>query len=242
MTGLGGGGREVLSGLHLAWVREEDLPPDTRWLSDAEREVLKGLKLDKRRTDWLLGRWAVRRALASCLAGDTAVGADVWAGDGLGDVSVLADDDGRPRILGPAEVLGHTPPAVSLSHSGGLGFSAVGPGPTALGCDVEVVAPRSDAFVEDYFTAFEAQAVALEAPSRRAVAANLIWSAKESALKALGEGLRLDTRSVQVDVAGLAAVDKAWIPLAVTGPGERVFRGHWRVADGFVWTVLTGAD
>ena len=82
-------------------------------------------------------------------------------------------------------------------------------------------------------------AVAAVAGWDHALMANLVWSAKESALKALGEGLRLDTRSVEMDTAELKVNGDAWSPLVVTGPGERIFRGWWRVSDGFVWTVLT---
>lgn len=225
MTREGGGGLEVLAGLHLAWVREVDLPPGVEWLTPAEREVLAGLKLPKRRTDWLLGRWAAKRA----------VGAMRRAGGGepgLPEIEILAGEDGRPRFVpGPGRL--------SISHAGGLGFAAVGPGETPVGCDVEVVEPRSEAFVADYLTEREAEAVRSAGPEGAALASNLIWSAKESALKALGQGLRLDTRLVEVEVADWSA-GGAWSPLRVTGPHGGVFAGSWRLKEGLVWTVLAG--
>jgi len=225
----------VLAGLHLAWVREPDLPPGEERLSPREREVLAGLRLAKRRTDWLLGRWAAKRAVSS-LFGRLA---DVAAASG---VEVLAAEDGRPEFRPGAGRL-------SISHAGAVGFAAAAPGTAAVGCDVEVVEARSQAFVTDYFTEREAAAIRRLAAPDAVLAANLIWSAKESALKALGEGLRMDTRRVEVDVeawmegqpSGLPsrAGSADWRPLRVSAPRGVRFGGWWRVRDGLVWTVLT---
>ena len=54
----------------------------------------------------------------------------------------------------------------------------------------------------------------------RAWLANLIWSAKEAAAKARGEGLRLDVRHAEV-VLGASAADAAgWRPLHVDWGGR----------------------
>jgi hypothetical protein len=67
----------------------------------------------------------------------------------------------------------------------------------------------------------------------------LVWSAKESALKALGEGLRLDTRAVEVTVpAWVAGEPTSWLPLSVRTPGGERFPGHWCTAGDFVWTLV----
>ncbi len=52
----------------------------------------------------------------------------------------------------------------------------------------------SDAFVADYFAPEEQTLIAHSSPADRELMLALLWSAKESALKALREGLRLDTR------------------------------------------------
>ena len=67
-----------------------------------------------------------------------------------------------------------------------------------LGCDLEIVEPRSDAFIADYFTAEEQALIERTSAADRSLLLALLWSAKESALKALRAGLRLDTRSVIV--------------------------------------------
>lgn len=98
------------------------------------------------------------------------------------EVEIRAAPDGAPQVL-----LGGRPArlAVSLSHRAGLALCAVAPAATALGCDLEVVEPRGDAFVADYLTAAERALVERAGPADRALAVALVWSAKESALKAL---------------------------------------------------------
>jgi hypothetical protein len=69
--------------------------------------------------------------------------------------------------------------------------------------------------------------------------ANLIWSAKESMLKALREGLRRDTRSVVVEPVSLAAPCEwnRWRGRCLQS--GRLFNGRWIAADRFVQTVAT---
>ena len=107
---------------------------------------------------------------------------------------------------------GPTARKISLSHSSGRAVCAVALSGAALGCDLEEIAPRSDAFVADYFTSEEQSMVAGSSPAGRPLVSTLIWSAKESALKALQAGLRLDTRSLIVSVDDSSG---AWHPLQV---------------------------
>jgi len=100
--------------------------------------------------------------------------------------------------------------------------------------DLEAVEPRSDAFVRDYFTRSEIAAVAA---GERNLLANLIWSAKESALKALGVGLTLDTREVEVELAPGSGT--GWRAFQVHGAAE--WGGWWR-SDGAHILTLVGAS
>ena len=74
---------------------------------------------------------------------------------------------------------------------------------------------------------------------QRDLAANLLWSAKESALKVLRTGLRRDTRSVEV-THGSRTVE-GWREIAMTVDGERVFPGWWQRFGDFVLTVAADA-
>lgn len=212
--------------VHLMWVEQEEIPAGEAWLTESESRVYGALRVPRRAMDWRLGRWVAKGAVRAALAPDTAV---------PGDIEVLAAPGGAPsvRILSGRA----TPVTVSLSHSGGVGFAAAAAGSLGLGCDVETVEARSDAFVADYFTEAEALWIGAGGPLRD-TRANLLWSAKESALKALGEGLRLDTRSVEVEAVEATGGDASlWRHLAVEVPGGHTFPGYWRVHDGRAWTV-----
>jgi 4'-phosphopantetheinyl transferase len=125
-----------------------------------------------------------------------------------------------------------------------------------MGCDLELVEPRSDAFIADYFASGEQSLVARVPEAARHKLLALLWSAKESALKALRTGLRLDTRSVIVslpnstlrdreellaqddDFASSAIFDNPWQALQVHAPGGQIFHGFWQASGQFVRTIL----
>ena len=75
------------------------------------------------------------------------------------------------------------------------------------------------------------------APDRHWLLA-LLWSSKESALKALHEGLRLDTRSVMVSPFVPAFDLNGWSPLEVRHSGGQVFHGWWQHANNILRTVV----
>jgi 4'-phosphopantetheinyl transferase len=92
--------------------------------------------------------------------------------------------------------------------------------------------------VRDYFTAGEAARAGHGADP---MMSNLIWSAKESALKVLRTGLRRDTRSVEVEVED--AVGEGWARLLVAGDGIATpFPGWWRQYGLFVLTIVADAS
>ena len=112
-----------------------------------------------------------------------------------------------------------------------------------MGCDLEIVEPRSDAFVADYFTIEEQALVARASAADRDRLLALLWSGKESALKALRAGLRLDTRSVIVIPCAASFDLNGWNQLRVRYTGGRctegqVFHGWWQHADNIVRTVV----
>jgi 4'-phosphopantetheinyl transferase len=67
----------------------------------------------------------------------------------------------------------------------------------------------------------------------------LLWSAKESALKALRTGLRLDTRSVVVMPMEESVNVNGWSPLQVRCPEGRVFQGWWQRANNVLRTLVS---
>lgn len=170
----------------------DEVPAGVEWLSSGEQEVLRGLRLPKRRGDWLLGRWTAKRVVLEYLR-ERGEGA-VPAVDGI---SILAASDGAPEVVLAG---GAIPVGVSIAHSGGRALAVVGPRGAVFGADLETIEARSAAFIEDFFTTAERAWVESLGESDRAWGACLIWSAKEAVLKALRVGLREDTRAVEIEV------------------------------------------
>ena len=127
------------------------------------------------------------------------------------------------------------PTTISISHRTGLGACLAVGAPRLAGCDLELVEPRSPALARDFFTPAELALVEATPPAHRDLTVALVWSAKESALKALRQGLRLDTREVEV-APGLAAAG-SWRALCVRY-GARGFAGYWRLEGRHVLTVV----
>jgi 4'-phosphopantetheinyl transferase len=232
--------------MDVYWMEqtEADLPPTNDWLSAAEMLRLDGMRFAKRHADWRLGRWTAKRAVAAYLNLPC-------------NPRGLADNEIRPAASGAPEVFVANQPAevvISLSHRAGVAACAVTLSGTDLGCDLEVVEPRSDAFIADYFATEEQDLIARTSAPQRSLVAALLWSAKESALKALRAGLRLDTRSVTVrpnfpPLDGKGRVQESalafhscdlnsWQPLQVTYDGERAFHGWWQTASDLVRTMV----
>lgn len=221
------------------WLEQgaSDVPPEDDWLCTAERALLGRFRSPKRRADWRLGRWTAKNAMAACLN----LSRDPQT---LARVEIRAAESGAPQafIAGdPADI------SISLSHRETVAACVIAPAGTMLGCDLEVVEPRSAAFVADYFTTEEQQLVAGTAAPDRSKVANLLWSAKESALKALTVGLRADSRSAIVtSIEGLAQPPRInltaneghslprpgdpaqWHSLRVSIKDGRAFHGWWR--------------
>lgn len=105
-----------------------------------------------------------------------------------------------------------------------------------MGCDLELIESRSDTFLEDYFTFDEQKLVARVPVEDRACVVTLLWSAKESALKALREGLRLDTRSLTVGLEPRRTSN--WAALRVAANSGEVFQGWWRQVGRMVQTIV----
>jgi 4'-phosphopantetheinyl transferase len=180
----------------------------------------------KRRADWRLGRWTAKGAVAARTQG----------GPGsFPQIEIRAADDGAPEAWIDGRLWGRT---LSLSHSGGRAVCAVAAADGPLGCDLERIESRGTVFVEDYFTVEEASWIARQPAEQRDLLVNLAWSAKESALKALRQGLRWDTRTVEVDL-GSTFGGRGWLPLEVAAVtvGRR-FYGWWLRLDEDVLTVV----
>jgi 4'-phosphopantetheinyl transferase len=200
------------------------LPEGDDWLGPEEQKVLAGRRFLKRRSEWQLGRFVAKRAVAS------------FAGiDELNRIQMIATEDGAPEAWIDRKRLDS---GISISHREGLAACVISQR-TGVGCDLEAVEPRSSRFVSDFFTERERMAVETTADAHRYRHVALTWSAKESALKVLRVGLRRDTRSVEVEIDDVETVETGWHPLrAGISPEGRTFRGWWRQEGELVLTIV----
>jgi len=215
-----------------------DLDSPEDFLSPEELGKLATLRFPKRRNEWLLGRWTAK-SLARSLPEFRELPS---AG-----IEVRASPEGAPYLHLLTETC--SPHSLSISHSGDLALCALTLGTIlAVGADVEKVEPRSDEFVQDYFTVAEWERVRRSPAGRRDLAANLVWSAKEAMLKALGIGLRRDTRQLEVLAWGDLERSGGWQALGIRAgvPGGAGWQAWWQARQGFVLTVASleadGAD
>jgi 4'-phosphopantetheinyl transferase len=215
----------------IYWLEQNgsDVPFGDQWLSGNERARLDELHIPKRRADWRLGRWTAKCAVAG-----------YWnLSRGLEALSVV---ELRPAASGAPKVFLHGRPApvtLSLSHSSGTGLCTIAPDDAAVGCDLEKVEPRSAQFLSDYFTGDEQNLVARTPAGMQDQVLTLLWTAKESVLKALCCGLRMDTRSVNAAPAGASRAPGAeWRRVSATHTSGRTFYGWWRESHDLVYTVV----
>lgn len=214
---------------------EPSVPGGDAWLSDMERARAESLVYAKRRGEYLVARWTLKNTVARSL------GLPVRDGV-LATIEARHAPDGAPELYVAGAPAGRD---VSLTDRAGWAVCVVAPGGSDVGVDLELVEPRSPAFVTDYLTDVEQQAVgdavAAGVPDAVPLLANLLWSAKESALKVLRTGLRRDTRSVEVTGIDPAAVPERWSPLSVRTAEGETFSGWWRRSGDFVLTTCARA-
>ena len=175
-------------------------------------------------------RWTTKQAIATVLDLDRSL-------DDLRRIEIRHRESGAPYVQldgAPAGV------DVSMSDRSGWAVCLVGPpGTTAsgtVGIDLEVVEPRTPRFVADYFTVAERDYVRDLPVDDRDEAANLIWSAKEAALKVQQVGLRVDTRDRRGRSARRSASVDGWSAMTVTGR-DGAMPGWWRRCGVFLLTI-----
>ncbi len=217
-----------MGAIRISWLSAgmNDLPRDDAWMDDRERSRIGQMRYTKRRQESRLSRWTAKTTVARALG----LPPDA---EGLSRVQVRNASDGAPEVqVDGAEagiVIGMTDRAdwsvCSVLHSA-----------HRVGCDLELVEPRSAAFVRDYFTVNEQKLVG--DATERDMLANLIWSAKESTLKVLRTGLRKDTRNVEIELPG--EEHGGWRSLVASCNGAR-FPGWWIRYDQFVLTCVAAA-
>lgn len=224
--------RKLADMTDVYWLEqvEADVRVEDDWLSSCEQSLLDAMRFAKRRDDWRLGRWTAKRALAIYLDLPTHPRA-------LANLEIRPGQSGAPEAF----FANHPAPvAISISHRAGTAICALAESGTSLGCDLELIETRDDNFLGDYFTTEEQALVAQFPSSEQPRVITLLWSAKESALKALHVGLQQNTRNVIVTIGDTGTCNGTpenpvpvpevlgWQPLRVRHCDGQTFCGWWQ--------------
>jgi len=210
------------------------------FLSEAERALYDRFRFEKRRREWLAGRFAAKGLVLSHIR--EKLGGEV----DQSRINILPREDRSPgayldRGAGPYET--ELDVCVSISHrslhahvprgSGGAGIAAAAlvASPASVGIDVELVERRAPVFVRDYFTDAERDWMGEEPAS-----VCLAWSAKEAVLKVFRTGLGTDPR--KVEILGCDPAGEGWAPIQVRFSEYTGEIFAWRLAlDDYVITL-----
>lgn len=220
----------------MRWLArgEIELPDHDRWLSARELEQVAGIRFTKRRQEYLTRRWTAKHAVAASLDGELAGVPD----ERLAAIEIRNHPSGAPWVAVDDVPV---PLEISLTDRAGWAICLVGAHAAGerLGVDLELVEPRSERFIDDFLTPAEQDWVRSRPTlDARHAAANLLWSAKEAALKVLQVGLRADTRTVEVTVDEQVGAD-GWATIGVTSRDGERFHGWWRRDGEFVLTLAS---
>ncbi|NMB77164.1 MAG: 4'-phosphopantetheinyl transferase superfamily protein [Myxococcales bacterium] len=161
-------------------AREEDLR------AESERNAFRSFRSLRRRREWVAGRVAARRLIASVLE------------EPPDEVEIVPSPAGPPRARRHGSDL---PLTLSLAHGGEWLLCAVRPGVAnaPLGVDLEPLVPRRRQALWRALNGQEIERFAAADPDRLPLADLLqVWTIKEAVLKAAGRGLRLSPRRVTV--------------------------------------------
>jgi 4'-phosphopantetheinyl transferase len=224
----------------IYWHLSSALQPSaaSTFLTPAEKAAYASFRFDARRKSWLAGRYTAKVLVAKVHGGQFA----------LNQIEIRNDELGAPRAFHATQPI---PGGLSISHSGDWSAAAYAPAGLQVGIDIEHITQRSAEFIKDYFTENEAFLIFAgngntihpkwEQVARSPVEnATLIWSAKEALLKAMGIGLRMDTRQVKVLSIADAGQNNAggWKRLDLScSQVSLTIDAYWQKVDGYMLTL-----
>ena len=170
--------------IHVWRLRVTSADDDVRSLGAAERERAARYRFEADRRRFTVARTALRRLAGAYLGREPA------------GLELVADRYGKPALAG-------APPPLrfNVSHSGDVVLLAFARD-REVGVDVEAHRPLADAESLSPLacTPRELEALAALAPDARPAALFDLWAGKEATLKALGRGLLVSPRAVELAV------------------------------------------
>jgi 4'-phosphopantetheinyl transferase len=173
----------LCGGKNMAFVTElvnlTKLPKPKEILNEIELQEYNSFKFEKRRIDWLGGRYSAKKAIIKAL--DKKLG--------YSDTEILNDANRKPYFKIKDKMYSNV---LSISHCGSYAISAVGTDKnTVLGVDIEKIETRSNGWKEELLSHFEKS-------DTDDASLTIKWTSKEAVLKALGLGLSVDLHQLKI--------------------------------------------
>lgn len=172
--------------VHLWWANVDDVPPGSSTILDTRERWRAGrFHFERDRSRFVARRSFLKRVLAG------------YVGVAPDDIRLGTTMTGKPQLATRGGV------SFNASHSDGLAVVAVAAG-AAVGVDVEHVRPIADAtdLAERFFTRQECDEVRTAQGSRSWELFLVLWTRKESLLKAMGTGLTVPLDGFDVSTRG----------------------------------------
>jgi phosphopantetheine--protein transferase-like protein len=162
----------------------------SEYLNPLETHIFNEFQNPKRTWEWLAGRVVAKRAVS--LFVKSKVGQRMR----LSDIIINNDQSGKPYCNLKGVI-------ISISHKDEVAIAAVADNSevAGIGIDIEEIQPRMRSMWEQFFTENEqelAMRLASEQGKEQSTYFSHFWAVKESVLKALGVGLSVDTRQVEI--------------------------------------------
>jgi 4'-phosphopantetheinyl transferase len=223
---------------HNAWEDGNLNSPDEiiSFLSPGERKKAASLRFTKRRDEWLQGRMTAKKLLLAS--------APEYRTLSFQDIEILNAASGLPyyTLDGGRELPIH----LSISHREKMAFCALTYDlEVSIGADLEKIETYADSFIDTFFSDREIEWIHSCPSEERDLKLVLIWSMKEAVFKALGQGLRLDTRHVEIVVGN--EIDDAefqWnsVEIKPVWEEEGKWIARWQRRDDYILTVAAHWD
>lgn len=212
--------------MRFAVMEQKDVPSQTGWIHPSEKQLYDRFTFDKRRNDWLLGRWTAKNLLQKTW----------YNGYSLNEIAILPGENRAPFVYLNGQPVSEQ---ISISHSHGMALCATNNTGKPIGCDLEKVENRSPHFLADYFTRIEREILDIKPTSLSEPAYfSLCWSAKEAVMKALRTGLSL--HPLKLEITQIEESSGLWKNISVQHLTDgRRFTGVWKLDLGMVFVLIS---
>jgi 4'-phosphopantetheinyl transferase len=205
----------------------EDVSDNLDWLHPSERRVFDLLSIEKRRQDWLLGRWTAKNLVKNA-----------WRPDiDLRELEIRNNTNRAPFIYFEDKAL---PLSISISHGHDMAFSATAAGNIKIGCDLESIEKRSQHFLDDYFMSEEHLSASDHALERDCFY-SVCWSVKESVMKAERLGMSLHPKKILVEHVDEGRGEWAGVKASIPGQKKKYY-GLWKRMGDLVFVLLSDRE